>query len=180
MDKALAEKALWYSKLKFEKAYLEGAKLNLSNLKQAQGILQEVAQAVEEQAHKQISSIVSKCLQVVFEDPYLFEIVFVRRNNRTAAEIYLTKDGHQLSPDDSTGGGVVDVVSFALRLACLSLRLPKGRSFIALDEPFKSVSANLRPRIARMLELLAEELGFQFLLSTHMSALKLGTVIELE
>lgn len=156
------------------------SQLELKRVRKAQAVIQLVAQEVQTLVHRRISTIVSKCLKMVFEDPYEFEIEFVRKRNQTEAVIYLTRDGHKLDPSDSTGDGVVDIVSFALRLACLSLRLPKGRSFIAMDEPFKNVSADLRPRVATMLELLSEELGFQFLLSTHMKSLKLGTVVELE
>lgn len=180
VSEKLAQKALWHKHLKFEKKYLEEAKLQLDFTKNAQEILIEVAQAVEEQAHKHINRIVSKCLKAVWDDPYEFEIKFVRRRGRTEAEMFLTKDGHEIGTDDSTGGGVTDVISFALRMADLSLRMPRGRSFIALDEPFKHVSPDLRPRVAKMLELLSEELGFQFVITTHMRSLKLGTVIEME
>ncbi len=165
--------------VKSEKNALETSLAEQYTIEQAQRILQEVAQSVQEQAHQQITRIVSKCLQMVFEDPYEFEIVFTRKRGKTDAEMYLVREGHRLSPKGSTGGGVVDIATFALRIACLSLRLPKGRAFIALDEPFKHVSADLRPKVAAMLQMLSEELGFQFLLSTHMKSLKLGTVHEL-
>jgi DNA repair exonuclease SbcCD ATPase subunit len=179
MNKFLASETLAIQQVKEEKNYLKDSLAERYSIEQAQKILQDVAQAVQEQAHQQITRIVSKCLQMVFDEPYEFEIVFERKRGKTDAEMYLVRDGHRLEPKGSTGGGVVDIASFALRIACLSLRLPKGRSFIALDEPFKHVSADLRPRVAAMLVMLSEELGFQFLLSTHMKSLKLGTVHEI-
>lgn len=180
LNKHLAEFNFSARQINEEKEKLKQSQAELYYIQKAQEIILEVAQSVQQEAHKKISAIVSKCLEMVFDNPYEFEIVFNRKRGKTVADIFLTRNGRRLDPRRSTGGGVVDIATFALRLSCLSLRLPKGRAFVALDEPFKHVSPDLRPKIAAMLEMLSEELGFQFLISTHMKALKLGKVYELD
>jgi DNA repair exonuclease SbcCD ATPase subunit len=61
----------------------------------------------------------------------------------------------------------VDVASFALRLALRTMRRPKSRATIILDEPFKFVSKDLQPRVADMLRDLSDRLRVQFIIVTH-------------
>ena len=166
--------------VKQEKKSLKEERERLSNLKEAQAVLQEVARGVQELAHQRISTLVTKCLQTVFGPSYELAVEFVKKRNKTEAIIYVCKDGHKLDPSDSSGGGICDLAAFSLRLACLSLQLPQGRKVLIMDEPFKWVSANHRTKIRLMLEMLSEELGMQFILSTHMKSLQTGTIIELE
>lgn len=121
--------------------------------------------------------MVSRALQSVFDDPYQFEIVFERKRNRTEAAL-LFKDGeNELDPMNSVGGGVIDVASFALRLACLVLS--NARPILILDEPFRFVSVDLRPRVATMVQEMAEQLEVQFIIVTHDPEFQMGTIVEL-
>jgi len=81
----------------------------------------------------------------------------------------------------AAGGGVVDVAAFALRLSCLMLSKPPLRRILILDEPFKYVSERrgYRERVRQLLESLAEEMGIQILMVTHIEALQTGDIVEL-
>jgi ABC-type nitrate/sulfonate/bicarbonate transport system ATPase subunit len=79
----------------------------------------------------------------------------------------------------SSGGGVLDVAAFALRLAAITLTKPHARRIIIMDEPFRFVSEAFRSRIKDMLESLAEEYGFQFIMVTHIKELICGRNIAL-
>lgn len=162
-----------------EKSHLERAKIEVEHLLAAQEIFQQVAQKVQQQAHSRISGVVTKCLGIVFEDPYEFRIGFERKRGKTEARLLFVRDGHEVDPKRAAGGGVVDIAAFALRVACLSLRVPRLRSLIVLDEPFRFVAVANRLRIRAMLEVLAIELGFQFVIVTHQEELKIGTLVEL-
>ena len=50
-----------------------------------------------------------------------------------------TEKGEEAHPFDCCGGGVWDVISFALRCACLVLEQPANTRFLVLDEPFKFI-----------------------------------------
>jgi len=176
-DKHLAEMSV-----ENETALLSRTNKHLVNAESAQVIAQHVAQTVQQQAHTRISKIVSRCLETVFDGPenYGFKIRFDRKRGRTEAVLVLTEDGNEIEDIfDGQSGGIVDVASFALRLACILLAKPKLRKIVFLDEPFKFVSEKYLDNVRLMLDGLAEDFGFQFVMVTHISALQTGKVIEL-
>ena len=178
-SRALNELAAAESRLQADRSELQERQEHLSAVQEAQQLVQEVAQAVQTYAYQQIAGVVSKCLEAVFEEPYKLRMDFVQKRGRTEVELSFDRDGLQVDPLTASGGGVVDVASFALRLASLLLSKPPLRRLLVLDEPFKFVSAGYRGRVREMLETLAEELGVQILMVTHIEELKTGKVIEL-
>ena len=161
-----------------EKDALEKAEEHLGHLAVAQGLVQSVAERVQEQAHKQIAKIVTECL-AVFDEPYEFRIDFQRARGRTEAHLVFERDGHEVDPISASGGGCVDVAAFALRLACLVLRKPRLRRLLVLDEPMRFPSIEYRRKIAALISLLSEKLGVQVIMVTHDPLLVTGKVIEL-
>ena len=145
---------------------------------EAQQIIQAVAEMIQEQAHDRIAGVVSRCLAAVFDEPYEFKIIFERTRGRTEARLVFLRDGMAVDPITSSGGGVVDVAAFALRVSCLMLKRPAARRVLVLDEPFRFVSKDYRPRVAQMLTDLATELHIQFIMVTHIEELRVGTVID--
>lgn len=158
---------------------LDKAEKELAASEEAQKLIQIVSQRIQQQAHDKIASIVSRCLEVVFDDPYEFKITFERKRGKTEARLSFLRAQLELEPIEAAGGGVVDVAAFALRLACLSFSNPPPRRLLVLDEPFKYVSVNYLPRVCEMLEELAEKLRFQMVIVTHQELLKIGNVVEL-
>jgi len=161
-----------------KEAYRE-AKRHSKRVEEALDIAQKVAQVIQQQAHNQISKVVTTCLRTVFEDDYEFRIHFEKKRNRTEARLVFVRDGREMDPLSSSGGGVVDVAAFALRLSCLVLSKPKCRRLLVLDEPFKFVSEEYRPNIKTMITSLSEEFGVQIVMVTHIEEIKTGKVIEL-
>lgn len=159
---------------------LRKAERRLRTALRAQKIVQRVAEEVQTSAHRQIASVVTRCLHAVFgEDAYAFKILFKQSRGKTEAHLLFARDGLEVSPLDAAGGGVVDVASFALRLACLMLSTPRCRRFLALDEPWKHLSAEYRPYMRQLVEKLAEEMNVQFLIITHSEDFEMGKVVEL-
>jgi DNA repair exonuclease SbcCD ATPase subunit len=151
-------------------------------LAEALRILQEIAQALEEYSHQQISRVVTSCLQTVMPDQdYHFEIHFERKRGRTEARLCLYNGGELVEdPLEDESGGVLDVASFALHVAALMLCKPALRPLLVLDEPFKFVSVNYRDNVREMIERLARDCGIQFIIVTHMTELQMGQVLRLE
>ena len=146
---------------------------------EAQELAQHVAQAIQQQAHEQIAGVVSRGLSAVFDEPYVFRIHFERKRGRTEARLVFEREGVEVDPMTASGGGVVDVASFALRLSCMVLNKPSLRRVEIMDEPFKFVSEEYRERVKVFLETLAQEMGIQFVMVTHINELKTGAVKEL-
>lgn len=178
LSKKLSDYRALQKLIKMEEREIEEAVLREEQLLQSRNILQEVAKSIQNEAHKNISSIVTKCLSSVFDEPYKFEIVFTKARGRTEVAFRFIRDEIALSPEE-VGGGVIDVASFALRVACILLCRPKPRRLIVLDEPFRFVSIKYRPACATLLETLSKDLQIQFVVVTHFEELKIGKVIEL-
>lgn len=143
---------------------------------EALSFVQQVAQTVQQQVHNQIANVVSHCLSAVFDEPYKFCILFERKRNRTEARLVFERNGIEVDPLTASGGGVVDVAAFALRLSCMMLHKPVLRKILIMDEPFKFVSENYQDRVRILLETL---MGVQFIMVTHIPRLKCGSVIEI-
>lgn len=163
--------------------YQEIWKESLRNKKAAQeavDIVSQLAKEIQERTHKQIAAIVSRCLRGIFgPDAYEFQCRFEKKRNKTEVKFLLCRDGAEISPLDAVGGGVVDVVAFALRVASLRFRQKSLRQVLIVDEPFKFLSKEYRPRARRMIEDLSEELGIQFIIVTHDPEYELGKVIRI-
>jgi DNA repair exonuclease SbcCD ATPase subunit len=157
---------------------LEDMRIQEAHAREAQGVIQTVAASIQEQAHSKIASVVSRCLESVFDEPYEFQIHFERKRGKTEARLVFVRNECEYSPMDSSGGGVIDVAAFALRVACLMLSVPMKRRTIVLDEPFKFVSVEYRDSIRDMIELLSEEMSIQFIIVTHISEIKCGEIIN--
>jgi ABC-type branched-subunit amino acid transport system ATPase component len=147
---------------------------------QARDVLQQVGQAVQQEAHQSIAAVVSRCLSSVFpEEPYEFKVLFERKRNRTEARLVFVKDGMEL-PAKEIGNGVLDVASFALRTACLIMTKPALTRFLVIDEPFRGVHGPRRKSVAELVEEVSQELGVQVLCITHEREMEMGTVVEIE
>lgn len=162
-----------------EKKLLKEAKEHLQAVEKAQELFQSVAQQIQQQAHQQIARVVTRCLETVFDDPYEFKIYFEQKRGKTEARIVLVRRGNELRPTKDVGGGVVDVVAFALEVAVLVLKRPPARRMLLLDEPFKHLSENYRPRVRELIIKLSQELGIQFIIITHDEEFQIGKVISL-
>jgi len=162
-----------------EESRLKKAQQDVSDVEQAQRIVQSVAQKIQQQAHEQIASVVSRCMEAVFDEPYEFKIVFEQKRGKTEAKLIFAKGDAEVDPMTASGGGVVDVASFALRLACLMMSRPQKRRLLVMDEPFRFLSRDLRSRVKELLLTLAKEMQMQFVMVTHDEILTVGKVVEL-
>jgi DNA repair exonuclease SbcCD ATPase subunit len=145
----------------------------------AQQILQSVAQIVQQNAHERIAKVVSSCLSSVFDNPYEFRINFTRKRGRTEADIVFVRDGKEVDPITASGGGMIDVAAFALRVVCLVLHRPRVRPVVVLDEPFKFVSSGYQENVRLMLEKLSKEMKVQIIMVSHIDELETGKIIRL-
>lgn len=134
---------------------------------QAREIIREVGIKTQQQLSFHISNITSLALEAVFDNPYALVAEFVQRRNKTECDLFLTRNGNQVDPLSAAGGGVVDIASFALRVALWSMQRPKSRNTLILDEPFKHLSTDLLPKASLMLKEISEKLDLQIIMVTH-------------
>jgi hypothetical protein len=178
-DSRLRERDAVLLALKTEKVAKVAAEARVGDCEEARLVAQTVAQGVQTSANTQIAGIVTRCLAAVFDDPYEFKIEFSQKRGRTEAKLLFERDGVQVDPLEQAGGGVVDVASFALRLSCILLSRPPLRRVMFLDEPAKFISLDALPKFRALLERLADELGFQFFIVTHLKPLQFSVALDL-
>jgi DNA repair exonuclease SbcCD ATPase subunit len=153
------------NKVKKEKCL---SKKEMIRSERAQIIIQNVAKLTQEKIKIHIEDIVGLAINSLFGDIYNFKLDFVVKRNKTECEIYLEdKDGNKLKPMQDNGGGVVDLISFALRIALWNLQFGKKNNTILLDETFKHLSKDKIEQCALLLKELSKKLDIQFVLITH-------------
>jgi len=149
------------------KTEIEQSETSLKQHEQAREIIREVGLKTQSQLQVYISDIATLALNAVFDDPYELQVEFVQRRNKTECDIFFVRDGNRIDPLTASGGGAVDIASFALRIASWSMATPHTRNTIVLDEPFRFLSMGLQERAATMLKEISTKLGIQFILITH-------------
>jgi len=159
---------------------LKGTKKEEHDVRSAQKHVQMVCKAIQQKVHTQIADVVTRCLGAVFEDPYDFRVRFDEKRGRTEASLVFVRDGIELDdPLNEVGGGVIDVAALALRLAAILLSRPVKRRLVILDEPFSNIRGKgNKARTRKMLQNLADNLGFQIIINTDIEAYRLGKVVE--
>ena len=140
------------------------------NLLKVQTLFQKAAEMTQKQLEFHISGLVSTALAAVWDDPYEFKVEFIQRRGKTEADLWLIRNGSKIKPLDASGGGVVDILSIALRMAFWSLT-KETRPLLILDEPFKHLSNNLQSKASAMLRMISKKLKLQILMISHIEEL---------
>jgi chromosome segregation ATPase len=168
LDRLSGEKDAAEKRLQRAQEAVVAHKAELEACMQAQDILQVVARQTQEEFRFYVSEIVSLALHAT-DFGYEFDIEFVLRRNKTEADIRFISHhtGSATFPIDSSGGGAIDVASFALRLALWSLAPNRTRPVIVLDEPFRFLDRERQGRAAEMLKELSNKLGIQIIMVSH-------------
>lgn len=180
IDKVLAEWNYLRKQIRDEKENLEVSKGYVASVESAQHIFQGIAQSIQQRAHERIARVVSRAFEAIFDDPYTFRIDFEQKRGKTEAIIVFERGELEADPNSASGVGVIDVAAFALRLACLMLTQPQPRRLIVMDEPFRFLNGEVyQERAGRLIQAMARETGFQFIIVSDDDWIKLGKVIEI-
>lgn len=144
------------------------AKEQLGVYDMVQLLLQKTSDYARRQVKDRVESIVSEALNVVFGGEHRFLIDLGLKANQAVAEYYLN-DGSTITklekPDYDRGGGKIDVITLALRLAIGEMEQVDGPLF--LDEVGKHVSKEYAPHVAYFLKEYSSKFGRQIILITH-------------
>lgn len=150
---------------------LETIRENSDLLEQVRILLHQTSEYSREQARQQVEWLVTNALQAIFGGEIEFKIELGENRNRPEAEFYVVShyDGVELKvkPQDARGGGIVDVVSLALRFAILHLFQPPIGGPIILDEPAKHVSEEYIASVAQFLKNVSSYFQRQVVMVTH-------------
>lgn len=123
------------------------------------------------QAKTQLETLVTNALQYVFGSEFCFEIELSDHGGNPTAEFFVVSEWEDQviknKPQDARGGGIVDVISLALRIALIETIKPKLKGPILLDEPGKHVSEDYIVPLIEFIKSVGETFGRQVILVTH-------------
>jgi hypothetical protein len=119
-----------------------------------------------------IEDVVNTALKVVFQDQSLkFVIIPAKTKRGIVYELYLTENGKTTPLFNANGGGVLDVIALALRVAFVKFFEGILRQVIFIDEPFKHLSEAYIPNAASWLAMISLKFEIQFIVVTHIQDL---------
>jgi len=157
----IARKKAKVEQLSSEKEKLQSIKEKLESSQKAREIVVAVGQQTQQKLEYHITNLGNMALLAVIPNSPAFSVRFEVRRNQTECDLFLD----DMKPTDAYGGGALDILSFALRIAYWSLK--KNRPTFVLDEPFKFLSADLQSRASEMIKEVSESLGLQILMVSH-------------
>jgi len=144
-------------------------------LDQVMVLFQKTSEYARSQAKSQIENLVTKCLQYVFESNIEFRIEIEELRNKANAEFYVINDNPDFflktKPEQSRGGGIVDIVSLALRISFMQTHKPTIEGPLILDEPAKHVSEDYIYNVGDFLRQSSTMFNRQIIMITHNSHL---------
>ncbi|NLM06203.1 MAG: ATPase, partial [Tissierellia bacterium] len=170
----MKEKDFYISQLNTLNESIEDEEKEILKLEKVVVLLKKTAEYTREQAKKQIENLVSGCLKFIFEEDIKFEIEFKGADTGTGsnrADFYVITDynGYNVKTDPATsrGGGVVDIVGLALRVAFIQTSQPVSEGLLILDEPAKHVSVEYINRVSDFIKKTSDTFNRQIIMITH-------------
>lgn len=134
-------------------------------------LLQKTSSFAREQSKKQIEQLTTNCMQFIFDNNSKFEIEIQELYGKASADFYIIDNANGLEsktrPIESRGGGLVDIISLALRISFLQLYRPLIDGPLILDEPAKHVSEEYINNVADFLKRSSEMFNRQIIMVTH-------------
>lgn len=171
LSRELGKRDKTKEQLEMHKDNLYNIEAELELLSKVNILFQKTSEFAREQAKNQIESLVTKCLQFIFESDIEFLIEIEEQRGKSNAEFYVVNKIEDMlvktKPELSRGGGVVDIVSLALRIAFLQTHKPKIQGPLILDEPAKHVSDEFIFNVADFLKQTSELFNRQIIMVTH-------------
>jgi DNA repair ATPase RecN len=162
----VVELELYKKQLRHKKRRNSRLSRNLNAYEEARVVLTEAGKAIHKEMVKRIEDLVTLSIRTVYERPFRFHIEFEEKRKTLEARpiIFEGKDEYEIKEDK--GGGLIELISFALRIVLWSITEPRTRNFFIFDEPFKRAGIYIE-KIGQILRYLSKKLKIQVLIFTH-------------
>ncbi len=154
-----------------DKSVLED-KVSIADFEAIGLVLQDTTDEARKVYSDNLALVVTSALQHTFGPD--FRLIIEHKESRGKPEIHFYVE-HELgnkiiksSPEKSMGGGVVDIVAFALQVAVKKLcKEPAQNGCMILDEPAKMVSQNFAIKLGQFIQFISKEFDIQINGVTH-------------
>jgi DNA repair exonuclease SbcCD ATPase subunit len=149
---------------------IEKLKVDEETYVKAVELLSLVQKVTRDKIKDSFENIVTHALNYIFEsDKYSFHLVFSRRGNLQELSFAVqTPDKNEpLDPMTTDAGGVLNIISFALRVVLMEVATPKVNGFILSDESFANLSEDHVDKARQFLKEINTKLGRQIIAISH-------------
>ena len=148
------------------------AQVDIDLYQKVQHLLNIVSTEARDKAKQLLEQTVTSAINFVSPEAVTFEIEMTTLRGKPACEFYVitTVNGEESrqKPQDSCGGGFVDIISTALRYAYINIFSdPVIGNAIVLDEPGKMVSEMAAVKFAEFTKSLGQSFDRQTIMVTH-------------
>ena len=170
IQKKQAERFIFQKELAVIDSEIELEKEKYNNLIKARFVLAEVAKLTQTKFTSYVESLVTMAIKSIFDRPFQFKVDFDLKRNKSECFLRIVEgeDEEPFVPRDELGGGMLDTISFALRIVLWSLQNPRSCNTIFLDEPWKFIGQDeLLDRAGSMLREISQRMNIQFIITTH-------------
>lgn len=163
----MGKKALLEDQITAGKKELRRLNRSVRLNEKARVVIQEAIRLTQEKLKHHLSDISSLAMASIFDDPYEVDIDFIPKRGKVETDIWFVRDGEQIHPLQSTGGGAIDICALSLRMSCWTLQNPKTRPILILDEPLKFLSRDLQVKASKLIKDISEKLDIQIIMNSH-------------
>lgn len=124
---------------------------------------------IQKTLKEDIDSLVTIAIQTVYDRDIAFALSFGRKpSGASEYKPCLIENGEEFNPKDEQCGGVLDAISYAMRIVLKGFESKKTRDFFFFDEPLKFLGGGmLAERSADMMKKINDELGIQSVIISH-------------
>ncbi|MCX8074140.1 MAG: ATPase [Clostridia bacterium] len=145
--------------------------LKITELEKCSAVLQKMSSKQREIARTRLEELGTAALQYSLGADYEMKIYLYEgkgiRKPYAEVKIRNTVSGVETDPMEANGGGVIDIVSIALRIVVMQAYEPFIDGPIIMDEPFKMVSKEYIPMISEFIKNISQDFGRQIIIVTH-------------
>jgi len=133
-------------------------------LEEAKEIVKIVAMKTQSEVSFHINDITGLALSSVMVEPYVLELNFKERRDKIECDFQFVRGDISIDPKEG-GFGAVDIASFALRVASLSMQEKPSRGILILDEPFKHLKGSYaNEKMLEMVSKISKKLNIQVIM----------------
>ena len=173
LNKAIIKRQSNIELLAQRKQRFEEIKTETEEVLKSISVCQNVATEVQKQLSVKIDTIVNLALATCFGNEYTFKLNYVPARGKTEVEFLLLQNGKEIDPMNQNGGGLIDILCFALRVAVFNIS--HTDDVMVFDEPFRFVSKGLREKVAEVVHTFSERLNIQIVEVTHVEELMVNS-----
>lgn len=132
-------------------------------------LLNMVQVVTRDKIKNEFEILVTYAVKFIYGENYKFHLDFGTRGNLQELNFSIETPNfnEKYDPMDTSGGGILDIISLALRIVLMEVNMPKIQGFILMDESLKHLSSNYLPQASLFLKEISQKLNRQIIFISH-------------